>query len=145
MGPLYEGEIRRFFYDQLGEDMMKLYSIDVNFEGSKAFVEFAEKLPTENLRNRVQSKFCGLRAHATLFIISVLCTRKSHELFQGYLFTLPLPFSLRLLLSSQSVSQSVSTTQYVLFSAFNSLHTSVYRVSTNPPSYLDSFLSNSVS
>ena len=58
LGPLYEDEIRRFFFDQLGADMMKLYSIQVNFEGTKAFVEFAEKMPSETNRDRVIIRFC---------------------------------------------------------------------------------------
>ena len=68
LGPLYEDEIRRFFYDQLGEDLMKLYSMDVNFEGSKAFVEFAEKMPSETLRNRVNNSVSSEGTKSQLFI-----------------------------------------------------------------------------
>ena len=47
VGPLYENEIRKFFYDQLGNDLvLKSYNMDVNFEGSKAFLEFSEKMPS---------------------------------------------------------------------------------------------------
>ena len=52
LAPLYEGEIRKWFHEQLTNDIMKLYSTDITFEGAKAFVEFSEKMPSGTNRVR---------------------------------------------------------------------------------------------